>query len=79
MRIPLPDLVSASDIVSWADELLKRSPTNEQKDFVLIGKFSLLARDFFRTDPPIVGAYPNEKLCWSTKLTDATGTCKVKV
>jgi len=79
LRLSLPDTARIQDVLSWSDDLLRRAPTSEVKEFVLVGKLSKFTQAFFDADPPLVGDAPKEKLCWQTELTDDTGVCAVKV
>ena len=79
MRVTLPDSARARDVLSWSQELLLKAPTTDSKEFLIVGKFTPLGEGFFDSDPPLVGDYPHEKMCWHTELTDASGSCPVRV
>ena len=79
MRVTLPDTARVRDVLSWSQQLLLDAPTTDCKEFLLVGKLTPLDDGFFDSDPPLVGDYPNEKMCWHTAVADGTGSCPVRL
>ena len=73
------NVLRVADVKGLMAELLEKAPTNDQKEFMIVGHLSVLTHEFFEQDAPIVSGARQEKMCWTTAVEDSTGCLPVKV
>ena len=79
MRLTSHNVLRIAEVKTQMDALLAAAPTEEQKEFMLVGRLVALSEDFFELDPPIVGGDRQGEMCWQTFADDPTGRIAVKV
>ena len=82
MRMSYGTILHTAKVLEMAaamEHIASIGETPSATDFLLKGTFKAFEAGFFDDDPRTVDSYGTMRMCWKTRITDASGSVEVKL